>query len=109
MRTGTRETMRRWRGHRFGGPSTAAQFFLATVFRAAGFLAAGFFAAGFLAAGFFAAAGFAAGFFAAAGCGTSASTTVVSTSFAAAASFRTEAMPLIAARFVSYGSLAATT
>jgi hypothetical protein len=73
--------------------------------RAAGFFAAGFFAAGFFAAGLAAAlaAGFAAGFAAAA------TATVVSTIFAPAASFCTDATPDMAARFVSYASLDATT
>ena len=75
-------------------------------------LPAGFFAAGFLAAGFFAAGFFAAGFFAAgfgAGFAGAAAATVVSTIVAPAASFCTDATPAIAARFVSYAWLEATT
>ena len=83
-------------------------FFLAAGFFAAGFFAAGlaaafaagFFAAGFLATGFFA-AGFAAGL-------TGAAATVVSTILAPAASFWTDATPLIAAALPSYAWLEAT-
>ena len=74
-------------------------------FFAAGFFAAGFFAAGFFAAGFFA-AGFGAGF--GAGFAGAAVATVVSTILAAAASFCTDATPLIAALLLSYAWLEAT-
>ena len=71
------------------------------LFLAAGFFTAGFFAAGFLAAGFLADGFFAAGLGAAfAG---AAAVAVVSTIVAPAASFCTDAIPPIAARFVSYG------
>jgi len=78
----------------------AIYFFFAAGFLAAGFVAAGFFAAGF-AAGFFA-AGFGAAFAGAA------AATVVSTTVAPAASFCTDAMPLIAAALFSYAWLEAT-
>ena len=83
------------------GSSTSSPRLLAAGFFAAGFFAAGFFAAGFFAAGL--AAGFAAGFAGAA------AATVVSTILAPAASFCTDATPLIAARLVSYAWLEATT
>jgi len=78
----------------------AAGFFAAGIFVAglAAAFAAGFFAAGFLATGFFA-AGFAAG---------AAAATVVSTILAPAASFCTDATPLIAAALPSYAWLEAT-
>ena len=83
----------------------AGGFFAAAGFRAAGFLAAGFFAAAdFLDAGFFAAGFLAAGIAA----GLAAAATVESTVRAPAAIFCTAAIPLIAARFVSYAALAVT-
>ncbi len=70
-------------------------------------MAAGFFAAGFFAAGFFA-AGFATGFFAAGFAAGAAAATVMSTILASAASFCTDATPLIAAALFSYAWLEAT-
>ncbi len=83
-------------------PDAAFAYFFAAGLFAAGFFAAGFLAAAFLAAGFLA-AGFAAGFFAAGFATVFADAAAVeSTSVAPAASFCTDAIPPMAARFVSY-------